>query len=200
MQHLRIAGLLMLVCVTGCPSSRSTESESRPQPASTDAAAPSTTVVEPASTATAEPAAPVAAARPAAPTPKTVASTSASTSGTEEAVAAPNVALAKQTTAPALDLASLKQRLRDTNAIGVFSKLSLKNQIDDLLDEFRAMYRGKVNTPLTTLRQRYDLLIMKVLSLLQDSDQALASDISSSREVIWDILRDPDKFAQIEVG
>jgi hypothetical protein len=38
---------------------------------------------------------------------------------------------------------------------------------------------------------------MKVLSLLQDSDAALASAILASREPLWDILRDPKKFAQI---
>jgi hypothetical protein len=43
-----------------------------------------------------------------------------------------------------LDLTALKQRLRDTNAIGVFTKLALKNQVDDLLDRFRQYYRGQV--------------------------------------------------------
>jgi hypothetical protein len=99
--------------------------------------------------------------------------------------------------APTLDLKSLEQRLKETHAIGIMTKLSLKNQVDDLLDEFRDFYRGKVKTPLEQLRQRYDLLLMKVLSLLQDSDAALASAISSSREAIWGILRDPKKFAQI---
>ena len=98
---------------------------------------------------------------------------------------------------PALNLASLEQRLRETRAIGVFTKLSLKNQVDDLLDQFRALYRGQVAIPLTALRQRYDLLMLKVLSLLQDSDPPLASDIVSSREAIWGILRDPAKFATI---
>ena len=98
---------------------------------------------------------------------------------------------------PTLDLKSLEQRLRDTRAIGTFTKLSLKNQVDDLLDDFRDYYRGKLKTPLSELRQRYDLLLMKVLSLLQDSDASLAAAISSSREAIWDILKDPKKFSQI---
>jgi len=96
-----------------------------------------------------------------------------------------------------LDLTSLEQRLRDTRAIGVMTKLSLKNQVDDLLDEFRAYYQGKVKTPLAVLRQRYDLLMMKVLTLLQDKDTALAASILSSREAIWGILNDPKRLAQI---
>jgi hypothetical protein len=98
---------------------------------------------------------------------------------------------------PALNLTSLEQRLRETRAIGVFTKLSLKNQVDDLLDQFRALYRGQAAIPLTALRQRYDLLMLKVLSLLQDSDPPLANDIVASREAIWGILRDPAKFATI---
>ena len=96
-----------------------------------------------------------------------------------------------------LDLAGLEQRLRDTRAIGVFTKLALKNQVDDLLDEFRAFHRGQIKTPLPQLRQRYDLLLLKVLSLLQDSDPQLAASIAASREAIWTILTDPQKFAKI---
>jgi hypothetical protein len=103
----------------------------------------------------------------------------------------------KAPAAPTLDLADLEQRLRDTHAIGVFTKLSLKNQVDDLLNEFRAFYKGPNKHPTPALRQRYDLLLLKVLSLLQDSDPDLAAAISSSREAIWGILADPDKFAKI---
>jgi hypothetical protein len=99
--------------------------------------------------------------------------------------------------APPLDLASLKQRLKDTKAIGVLTKITLKNQVDDLLDQFRAFYQGKLRIGLADLRRSYDLLVLKVLSLLQDSDQALATAIAASREAIWDILSDPAKFATI---
>jgi hypothetical protein len=100
--------------------------------------------------------------------------------------------------APAtLDLKSLEQQLKDTKAIGVLTKIALKNQVDDLLDKFRAFYQGKLKTTLAELRQPYDLLVLKVLSLLQDSDPSLASSIAASREAIWGILADPKKFATI---
>jgi hypothetical protein len=98
--------------------------------------------------------------------------------------------------APALDLGALEQRLRDTRAIGLFTKLSLKNQVDDLLNQFRAFYAKQGATTLPGLRQKYDLLMLKVLSLLQDGDPALAAAISSSREALWGILADPVKFRQ----
>lgn len=99
--------------------------------------------------------------------------------------------------APALDLAALEQRLRDTRAIGLFTKLSVKNQVDDLLDAFRAHHRGQNSAPLTALRQRYDLLMLKVLTLLQDGDPPLAAAINSSREAIWGVLNDPAKLTAI---
>lgn len=97
----------------------------------------------------------------------------------------------------ALDLTSLERRLRDTRAIGVFTKLSLKNQVDDLLGEFREFHQSGDQTRLAKLREAFDLLILKVLSLLQDGDPALARDVSSSREALWNILIDPDTFKNL---
>jgi hypothetical protein len=38
------------------------------------------------------------------------------------------------------------------------------------------------------------MLVVKVLSVVQDGDPSLARTISGSREAIWDILADPEKF------
>lgn len=107
---------------------------------------------------------------------------------------APTKQIPKKETAPSLDLKSLEKRLRETSAIGTFTKLALKNQVDDLLDQFRAHYEGREKTTLAELRQPYDLLLLKLLSLLQDSDPPLARDIVASREAIWSILADRNKF------
>jgi hypothetical protein len=108
--------------------------------------------------------------------------------------APPHVATQK---APPLDLASLEARLKETKAIGVLTKIAISNQVDDLLNQFRDFYQGKFKTTLAELRRPYDLLVLKVLALLQDSDPALASAIVASREAIWDILSDRTKFAAI---
>jgi len=111
--------------------------------------------------------------------------------------AVPPVA-AKPEAPPLLDLKSLEQRLKETNAIGVLTKLSLKNQVDDLLEQFRDYYhQGRLKTTLAELRQLYELLLMKTLSLLQDGDPALAKAINASREAIWAILSDRDKFSKL---
>lgn len=96
-----------------------------------------------------------------------------------------------------LDLKTLESKLKETRAIGVFTKLSLKNQVDDLLAQFRAFYQGQRKITLAELRQPYDLLLMKLLSLLQNDDPALAREIATSREAIWGILADPVKFATL---
>jgi hypothetical protein len=121
--------------------------------------------------------APVAASKPAAP---------------------PVAASGAVTAAPTLDLDALKAQLRATKAIGVFTKISLKNKVDDLMNQFRDHYRGNTKPTMAELRQSYDLLMMKVLSLLQDGDQKLASAVVASREAIWALLADEKKFAALQ--
>jgi hypothetical protein len=145
------------------------------------------------------PAASVTARPPAAPpatkTPAPVAA--APVPGAQPAKKATGSVGTAKPTLPTLDLQSLETELKQTNAIGVMTKIALKNQVDDLLNQFRAFYAGKLKTTLAELRRPYDLLVLKVLSLLQDSDPSLAAAIVASREAIWGILSDPAKFATI---
>lgn len=78
----------------------------------------------------------------------------------------PGVAMPK---APPLDHASLEQRLKETKAIGILTKITLKNQVGDLLNEFRSLYQETLETDLADLRRSHDPLVLKVLSLLQDA-------------------------------
>ena len=96
-----------------------------------------------------------------------------------------------------LDLPTLEQRLKGTSAIGIFTKLSIKNQVDDLVAQFRAFHAGRPSPTLKQLRERFELLVLKVVTLLQDDDPALASAVTASRDAIWAVLSDPKKFADI---
>jgi hypothetical protein len=131
------------------------------------------------------------------------ASPPASTSGqaASKADAAASTALPTRTAqaaAPAaLDLKSLETRLKATSGIGVFTKITLKNQVDDLLARFRSFYKGDLAATLAQLRQSYDQLVLKVLALLQDADPPLATAIAASRESIWGILSDRSKFSAV---
>ena len=79
----------------------------------------------------------------------------------------------------------------------MFTKLSLKNQVDDLLAQFRAFYAGQAGLTLAGLRRTYELLLMKVVTLLQDDDPGLASAVAASREAIWAILSDRNRFNKL---
>ena len=135
----------------------------------------------------------------AAPGTKTVPSIPASPAAVSQLAKKDTVAPepAKQKVSPPLDLASLEKRLNETRAIDVLAKIAFRSRVDDLLNRFRAFYQGKLKTTLAELRQPYDLLVLELISLLQDNDPSLAAAIVDSREAIWGMLADPAKFAAI---
>jgi hypothetical protein len=108
----------------------------------------------------------------------------------------PTAPVASAPPASTLDFTSLETRLRETNAIGVLTKLAVKNQADDLLEKFRAYHKRQSAVTLADLRNAYDLLVLKILSLVQDGDPPLAKEIDRSRAAIWDILADQRKFIE----
>ncbi len=104
---------------------------------------------------------------------------------------------APSTLKPQLDFKAMEQRLRNTSAVGVFTKLSIKNQVDDLLQAFRGYHAGRTPPTLDDLHQRYDGLLLKVVSLVQNDDPDLASSISASRSSIWERLSNRESFQAI---
>ena len=210
MLPLAFTGFLMILLTTGCavvehapPGSGTSATGASPAPglATAAAAAPAATAA-PAAPEVVEPLPPrvpskamggakatPAAARPVAKVSAAAAPPAPASTGASGASPSP----AK----PPLDLNSLEARLRETDAIGMFTKIALKNQVEDLLDQFREYYAGKVKTSLAELRPPYDRLLLKVLALLQDEDPDLARAIVDSREPIWSILADPARFATL---
>lgn len=181
-----------------------------PSPASTPAPAAASQSAPAQNTAPAIDAAPAPAATNApAPTkpavianrPKPPANSRAPASASTAAPSATTDAAAPKPVAapPPLDLNALEQRLRDTRAIGVFTKLSLKNQVDDLLDTVRDYHAGQHNATLQGAKQQYDLLLLKVLTLLQDGDPPLASSIRGSRDAMWNLLADREQFQKLRL-
>ena len=96
-----------------------------------------------------------------------------------------------------LDLSTLEDRLRETPAIGFFTKLALKDQINNLLDAFQAYHRSDSDKSLDQLRERYNLLLLKVQSLVQDEEPQLSQKIYASRDAIWCLLADPEEFSKL---
>jgi hypothetical protein len=192
-----VAALLAALLAVGCAGVKQSATPSAPAVAPTAPAAtapPPQTAALPSSP---DQAAAKPAPKPAAPEAKAPAKPGAA-AAPPSAKAAP--APAAKPATPPLDLKALETELKETKAIGVMTKLSLKNQVDDLLSQFRAFYQGKLKTTLAELRRPFDLLVLKLLSLLQDSDPALAAAIVASREAIWGILSDRTKFASLDGG
>ena len=187
MSAMRIVGLLLLLLTAGCAGVKHT-----PPPTATPTTTPvaETVAIESSVTQPTEPG--VAKAEP--PETKAPAKVPA-VQPVKKLNTAPSPE--KKVTSPPLDLTTLETRLKETKAIGVFTKIALKNQVDDLMSQFRAYYQGRAKTTLAELRQPYESLILKVLALLQDGDPELAHAIVASREAIWGILADPAKFATL---
>jgi hypothetical protein len=165
------------------------------EPARPAQPAPVTRIAVPKATVPVAPGATAATPKPPPPRPAAaVAATPAPALQAPPKAAAP--AAAPQLAPAPLDFKSLATRLRQTKAIGVLTKLSLKNQVDDLVDRFRAYHKRQGTATLAQLHRDYDMLMLKVLSLLQDSDPSLARDIVKSRAAIWSILEDPRKFTE----
>ena len=93
-----------------------------------------------------------------------------------------------------LNIAELQSRLRETSAIGVITKLVLGNEASDLMNQFRAQHLDGQRTDVASLRQPYNMFILKLLALTQDGDPNLARSLSDLREVIWGALTDPKTF------
>ena len=193
---MRIATLFLLILATGC-SGLGRAPATAPAPAG-QAVVPA----PPASTVPKAQAAANSASTPAAAPAKSESAPATAPAKGALATAAPAPAkqpapAAKPPAPPAMDLPTLEKKLKETNAIGVLTKLKLKNEIDDLLGRFRAYYQGQLSTTLAELRQPFETLFMKVLSLIQDSDPNLAKAIAASREAIWGILSDRSRFANL---
>ena len=190
---VKYPALLLLLLTAGCASVAPVPQAALPPVVATQAA-PTQPVATPAAPTTTPPA-PKPAAAPVTPATRPAAPRVAAprAPATPPVVAAPTASAAPLT----LDLNALEAQLRATKAIGLFTKMSLKNKVDDLMQQFREHYQGKTTRTMTDLRRSYDLLIMKVLSLLQNDDQPLASAIVASREAIWGLLSDQNKFANL---
>lgn len=94
----------------------------------------------------------------------------------------------------ALDLDALKNGLRQTDAIGFASKLSLKSKLDGLVEGFHQYHEGSSNQTFETLSERFTDLLDRTLSVLQKGDPPLFQELLSAREELWATLIDPSKF------
>lgn len=97
----------------------------------------------------------------------------------------------------ALDVTTLRVRLRDTPAIGPFEKLRLKSEIAHLVSDLAAFHAGRPSETLEGLHARYRDLVLRVIVLLEQGDASLAHDLTLSTDHLWATLADPQQFASL---
>ena len=86
----------------------------------------------------------------------------------------------------------LKQRLKNSNAIGMFSKLEIRSDIVGLADDIhRYRTQGVLESRLGEVRNDFDGLIVKIVKMLE-ADPVLSRDIYAGRESIWSSLMHVD--------
>lgn len=98
------------------------------------------------------------------------------------------VATAPMQASRPLDMDMLVERLKQTRAIGFFTKLAIRNDVMDLI-ELVGNYRKKsvLGAKLDDVRARFDGLVLKIVALLEE-DPDLSRDIYLARETIWKSL------------
>jgi hypothetical protein len=131
-----------------------------------------------------------ASAAPAAMAGKTeqapAAATPANTQGTGNPAAPASTAAAAP--APRFDMNTLIERLKQTKAIGVLTKLVLRSDVNDLIDEVKLYKQTKgTESQLERIKAHFNGLLLKVLALLND-DPKLAQDIQRARDNLWQHL------------
>lgn len=99
-----------------------------------------------------------------------------------------------------VDLDLLEDLLKETKAVGVMTKLKLKGEITKLLKKVDAYHDGKSRLTMAQIREQYDLLYMKVVSLLQGKDDDLHHQLCNSWDQIWSTLEDPEQFKKLSAA
>ncbi len=92
------------------------------------------------------------------------------------------------------NLDSLEDGLRETDAIGLGKKLSLKKDFNRLVDKLHAFHQGTEDDGIDKLESSFHQLVDKTLSLLRAEDPDLHQRISAGRSGIWAVLRDRETF------
>lgn len=94
------------------------------------------------------------------------------------------------------DLDNLRARIRKSKAVGPLTKLKLRGEIKALLKKLELYHSGKGHSNINQLNERFDLLYMKVVSLVQEKDPDLHRQLCNSWEPLRRSLQSPSYFSR----
>jgi len=95
------------------------------------------------------------------------------------------------------DYSALVDGISKSKQLGLMTKLSIRKDANGFLKSMGAFHDGKSDLTLDQLHEQYDVMVTKLLVLVQDKDQALAADINDARDDLWATLSDAEKFAKL---
>lgn len=95
------------------------------------------------------------------------------------------------------DFGALETKIRNTDAIDLFSKISLKYEISSLIDEMARSHETKNAAGFTKQRERFEKLVDRTVIMLRKGDISFAKEVEDSREALWQILNSPEKLLAI---
>jgi len=93
-----------------------------------------------------------------------------------------------------VDFETLEKRIRKTKSIGVMTKLKLSNDIKKLLKEIKAFHSGSSSLTIGQQKEQYDLLYVKVATMVQDKDPELFHQLCNAWDPIWVALQDEENL------
>lgn len=83
------------------------------------------------------------------------------------------------------NLDMLIARLKETDALGVFTKLALKGDVEEIIEMAHEYKSLTALTELQSVREQFDGLVLKTITLLNDKDPDLAADMYQARDLVW---------------
>ncbi len=95
------------------------------------------------------------------------------------------------------ELDKLYKDLENTKSIGLFTKLSIRNNATRLYKTFGEYHKGQRPPTLEELKQRYELMVQEMMVLVQDKDPDLAQEIQQTKAILWQSLSDPKQYESI---
>jgi hypothetical protein len=92
------------------------------------------------------------------------------------------------------ELERLIDRVVKTKSIGIFSKLAMKGDAENLWRDLGKYHSGAAGMNIDELDERYHLIVHKLELSIRKRDKDLAQAIADFREPLWQRLENPDSF------
>jgi hypothetical protein len=94
-------------------------------------------------------------------------------------------------------LERLEAGLKQTPVIGFFDKISLKGQLDALIDGVRRYHKGEAGISRDDLAHQFKRLFRRTLDLLEADRSGLYQEIAASRGALWNLMIDRRTFTKL---